>query len=72
MAKNQLEVRECKLEVVDTLPDGTKLYLVDEATLESMIEAIINKYIDPTRLPVLLNSVQDANNLQNGQLGFFN
>lgn len=72
MAKNELEIREAKLEVVDTLPDGTKLYLVDEVTLEGLIDAIIKKYIDPDTLPVKLNSTADIQNLKEGQLGFFN
>lgn len=71
MAKTSFETRECSITVVDTLPDGTKLLLIDEATLARIIEEAITNKLDVNRIPVKLNSVNDANNLNNGQLGYF-
>lgn len=71
MAKSSFETRDCSITVVDTLPDGTKLLLIDENTLTRIIEEAITNKIDVTKLPVRLNSASDANTLNNGQLGYF-
>lgn len=71
MAKSSFETRDCSITVVDTLPDGTKLLLIDENTLARIIEEAITNKIDITKLPVRLNSASDANTLNNDQLGYF-
>lgn len=71
MAKSSFETRDCSITVVDTLPDGTKLLLIDENTLARIIEEAITNKIDVTKLPVRLNSASDATTLNNDQLGYF-